>query len=172
MAAGSPAPQAAAHRLRWPENASAIPGLSPGRRPPLRVKGSAGTGPSAGRACRHVPLQNAVTGLTCASLSRLRGPAVLVDHAAEYLPALHRRVQRRDGRLVMIGWPLIPGLVRPVPVIVPGVGPQYHPQVGLVVDQHPVGALRPDGPYPALGIAIVPHRQLHPIQMIGTAGSG
>jgi hypothetical protein len=33
---------------------------------------------------------------------------VLVDHAAEDLPALHRRVQQYDGRLVMIGWPLLP----------------------------------------------------------------
>ena len=51
------------------------------------------------------------------SVSRLRGPAVLVDHAAEYLPALHRRVQRHDDRLVMIGRPLIPALVRPMSVI-------------------------------------------------------
>jgi len=42
---------------------------------------------------------------------------VLVDHAAEYLPALHRRVQRYDDQLVMIGGPLIAGLVRTVPVI-------------------------------------------------------
>ena len=56
-------------------------------------------------------------------MSRLRGPVLFVDHAAEDLVALHRRVQRYDGRLVMIGWPLLPGLVRTVPVLVPGVGP-------------------------------------------------
>jgi hypothetical protein len=44
-------------------------------------------------------------------VSHLRGAVVLVDHATEDLPALHRRVQRNDGRLVMIGWPLLPGLV-------------------------------------------------------------
>lgn len=52
---------------------------------------------------------------------------VLVDHAAEHLAALHRRVQWHDGRLVMIGWPLMPGLVRTVPVIVPGVDSQHRP---------------------------------------------
>jgi hypothetical protein len=41
---------------------------------------------------------------------------VLVDHAAKYLPALHRRVQRYDDRPVMIGWPLLPGLMRPMSV--------------------------------------------------------
>jgi hypothetical protein len=39
---------------------------------------------------------------------------VLVDHAAEYLPALYRRANRHDDRLVLIGWPLLPRLVRPV----------------------------------------------------------
>ena len=41
-------------------------------------------------------------------MTRLRGLVVLVDHAAEYPPALHRRVQRHDDHLVMIGWPLLP----------------------------------------------------------------
>jgi hypothetical protein len=50
---------------------------------------------------------------------------VLVDHAAKYLPALHQRVQKYNDGLVMIGWPLLPGLVRPMSVIVPGVGPQH-----------------------------------------------
>ncbi len=45
------------------------------------------------------------------SLSRLRSTVVLVDQAAEYLPALHRRGQWHDDHLVMIGWPLVPGLV-------------------------------------------------------------
>jgi hypothetical protein len=55
-------------------------------------------------------------------VSRLRGPVILVDDAAEHLPTLYRRVRRYDDRLVMIGWPLMPGLMRPVPVIVPRVG--------------------------------------------------
>jgi hypothetical protein len=120
----------------------------------------------------RVPLQNAVTwsGLQVRRLS-LCGPVVLVDHA-EHLPALHRRVQRYDGRLVMIGWLLVPGLVRPVPVVVPGVGPQHCPQVSFAVDKHPVRALGPDGPHPAFGVTVGPHRRLHLIQMIGTDVSG
>jgi len=45
-----------------------------------------------------------------------------------------------------------------VPAIVPGVGPQNRLQVGLVIDEHPVGALGPYGPYPAFGIAARPGR--------------
>jgi hypothetical protein len=83
---------------------------------------------------------------------------VLVDHAAEHPPALDRRVQRDDDLLVMIGRPLIPGLVRPMPVVMAHVGPQDRPQMALAVDQHPVGALGPYGPYPAFGITIRPGR--------------
>jgi hypothetical protein len=39
-------------------------------------------------------------------------------------------------------------------------------------DEHPVGALRSCRAYPSFGIGIGPHRQLHPIQMIDTAGFG
>jgi len=42
---------------------------------------------------------------------------VLVDQAAEHLPALHRYGQSHDNRFVMIRWPLLPGLVRPVPIV-------------------------------------------------------
>src|SRR5690242_7173216 len=54
----------------------------------------------------------------------------------------------------MIGWPLLARLMRTVPVIVPHVGPQHRPQMGLVVDQHPVRALSPYGPHPAFGITV------------------
>ena len=47
---------------------------------------------------------------------------------AEDLPALYRRANRHHLLLVMIGWPLLPGLVRTVPVVVHGVGPQHGPQ--------------------------------------------
>jgi hypothetical protein len=58
-------------------------------------------------------------------------PVVLVDHAAEDLAALHRRVQRYDDRLVMIGWSLLPGLVRPVPVVAaPRGAVLYRPRSG------------------------------------------
>ena len=86
------------------------------------------------------------------------GTAVLVDDAPEYFPALHRRVQRYDDRFVMIGWPLLPGLMRPMSVIVPGVGPKHCPQMGFAVDQHPVRALSPYRPYPAFGITVRPGR--------------
>ncbi len=82
------------------------------------------------------------------SVTGLRGPVVIADHAAEHPPAPHRRGQRHDDHLVMIGWPLLPGLVRPVPVIAPGAGPQHCSQMGFAVDQHPVRALGPDGPQP------------------------
>jgi hypothetical protein len=39
-------------------------------------------------------------------------------------------------------------------------------------DQHLVGDLGPGGEHEPFRITVVPHRQLHPIQMIGTAGSG
>jgi hypothetical protein len=45
----------------------------------------------------------AITGLTCGFGESYTRPAVLADHAAGYLPVLHRRVRRHDGRLVMIG---------------------------------------------------------------------
>ena len=41
---------------------------------------------------------------------------VLVDHAAEHPPAQYWRVQRHDDAFVVLGWPLLPGLMRPVPV--------------------------------------------------------
>jgi hypothetical protein len=43
---------------------------------------------------------------------------VLVDHAAEYLPALDWRVRGRDFRHVEVGRSLLAGLVRAVPVVV------------------------------------------------------
>jgi len=48
-------------------------------------------------------------------VSRLRRSVVRVDHAAEHLPAQYQRSKGHDDRLVMIGRPPLPGLVRPVP---------------------------------------------------------
>jgi hypothetical protein len=39
-------------------------------------------------------------------------------------------------------------------------------------DEHPVGDLGPACTHPALGISVVPHRQLHLIRLIGTDVSG
>jgi hypothetical protein len=83
---------------------------------------------------------------------------VLVDHAAKHLAAPRRRAEAHNRWFVMVGWPLVPGLVRPVPVVVPGVGPQHGPQMGFAVDQHPVGALGPYGRYPPFRIAVRPGR--------------
>src|SRR5437868_1104446 len=97
-------------------------------------------------------------------MTRLRGPTILVDYADKYPPVLHRRVEQHDDLVVALGWPLMPGLVRTVRVVVPGVGPQHGPQMGFIVDEHPVCALSPYGPYPAFGITVRPgrlRRRLH-----------
>ncbi len=65
---------------------------------------------------------------------------VLVDHAAEHPPAPHRHIKGHDNRLVMIGWPLLPGLVRPVIVVVPGAGPQHNADMARAINQQPVRA--------------------------------
>jgi hypothetical protein len=61
-----------------------------------------GTRRSPSLACRPYSAPNVATRLSWGFESRLRGLVVLVDQAAEYLPALHRR---HDGWLVMVGWP-------------------------------------------------------------------
>jgi hypothetical protein len=83
---------------------------------------------------------------------------VLVDHAAEHLAAPHRRVERHDEWLVLAGWPLLPRLVRPMIVVMPGIGPQHFSKMALTTDQHPVRAVGPDGPYPAFGLGVRPGR--------------
>src|SRR5215831_9694999 len=57
----------------------------------------------------------------------LRGPVALADHAAEHLRSRTAH-GRCDGRLAMIGWPLVPGLVWPVAAM-PGIVAHRHPQV-------------------------------------------
>jgi hypothetical protein len=42
------------------------------------------------------------------------------------------------------------------------------PQVPLAGDQHPVQAFAPRAGNPPFGYRVAPHRQLHPICMIGT----
>jgi hypothetical protein len=72
-------------------------------------------------------------------------------------------------RLVMVGWSLLAGLVRPVPVVVAGVLREDRSQVAFVVDEHPIGALGPGCAYPSLGVAICPRcpwRDLHCLQAL------
>ena len=59
--------------------------------------------------------------LTCGLRDPLRGPVVLVDHPAEYLPPLDRQVQRNADLVVLAGWSLLTGLMRAVPVVMAGV---------------------------------------------------
>jgi hypothetical protein len=81
------------------------------------------------------------------SVSRLRGLAVLADHAAEHPPAQYRRSQGHDDRLVVIRWPLLPGLMRPVPVVTaPRGAALYRPHRAM--DLRP-----PDGDTPVADLA-------------------
>jgi len=74
--------------------------------------------------------------------------------------------------VLLVGRSLLAGLVRAVPVVMSGVLTEDGPQVPFTVDEHPVGALGSCAAYPPLGIAIAPHRELHPIRAIGIDGSG
>src|ERR1039457_3839564 len=82
---------------------------------------------------------------------RLGNLVVLVDHAAEHLPLLDRQVQRTADLVIPVGWSLLAGLVRAVPVVMARLLAQHRPQMPLAVDGHPVGALSSCGPYPPLG---------------------
>jgi hypothetical protein len=44
------------------------------------------------------------------------------DHAAEHLAAPYRRVQPHASWLVPDGWPLVRGLVRPMIIVMTGLG--------------------------------------------------
>ena len=92
--------------------------------------------------------------LTWGSLAQLRRPVVLVDHAIEDFSPLDRQLQRRAGPVIVVGRSLLARLVRAVSVVMAGVCCEHRPQVRFAVDQHPVGALRPHGAHPPLGIAI------------------
>jgi len=53
-------------------------------------------------------------------------------------------------------------------VVVVGILAQDQPQVPFTGDQHPVQALAAGTGDPPFGNRVAPHRQLHPIRMIGT----
>src|ERR1022692_4887141 len=96
--------------------------------------------------------------LTCGFAESLRGSVVLVNHAAESLPALHGCIERQDDLRVVVGRSLLAGLVRAVTVVAAGILSKDRPQVLFVVDEHPVGALGSCGPRPPPGIAVRPRR--------------
>jgi len=103
-------------------------------------------------------------------------PFVLVDQAAEDVATSYPRCRevghRSRGSVACVRRPQVPGPVRAMPVVMRDVLVQDCPQVPRPGDQHPVGALSPDGPHPALGISVAPQRQLRPIRVMGTAASG
>ncbi len=77
----------------------------------------------------------------------LRGPVVLVDHAAGYFPALHGCIEPQDDLRVVAGpLPLLAGLVRAVAVVVAGLSSGH--------GTARVGARGPYGANPPPGIAV------------------
>jgi len=92
-----------------------------------------------------------------------------------------RAVMAPDPEMIQVGdaiWQgrqwrgLVQGAVRPARIAEVLVLPQHHHQVAQVPDQGPVQQLKSATADPALHDRIGPRRQLHPIQMIDTAGSG
>ena len=77
--------------------------------------------------------------------------------------AIGQRAQRRG---------LVQGSVRPVPVVGVLVIAQHDHQMPLIQYQGPVQQLTPAAADSAFHDRIAPHRQLHPIRMIGTSVSG
>ena len=77
--------------------------------------------------------------------------------------AIGQRAQRRG---------LVQSAVRPVPVVEVLVLAQHDHQMPLIQYQGPVQQLTPAAADPAFGYRVTPHRQLHPIRMIGTGLSG
>jgi hypothetical protein len=59
--------------------------------------------------------------LTWGLYDQLRCLVVLVDHATEHFASLDWQVQRWADLAVLVGWSLLAGLVRAVPVVMAGV---------------------------------------------------
>ena len=95
--------------------------------------------------------------------------AVFVDHAADArvssdtvllkIDRFGERFQRRSG---------LQRPVRPVLIVMGLVLAQDPPQMVLIPDEGAVEKLAPASPDPAFGDRVAPHRQLHPIRLIGT----
>ena len=98
---------------------------------------------------------------------------ILVEEAAQPIasPDVDVDVGRRDVSPA-VGWLLAEGPVRPVGVVVIDVFGEGVVQMSPASDEDAVGALAPRAGDPPLADRVAPHRQLHPIRMIGTAASG
>jgi hypothetical protein len=103
--------------------------------------------------------------------------SVLVEGAAEPVPSADIEVRdplrignRFRERARWCGSPECP--VGPVLVIEVLELPERVQEVALVPDERPVQQLTPAAADPAFHDRVAPHRQLHPIRMIGTGLSG
>ena len=103
--------------------------------------------------------------------SLLGCPAVLVDQAAEDLLTLEPGSDIH-GAADLSRRALLQALMRTMPVIVADVLGQDLAQMPLAEDQQVIQAFAPERAHEPLGICVAPHRQLHPIRMIGTGASG
>jgi hypothetical protein len=80
------------------------------------------------------------------------------------------------GAVCRFGWTsvslsrceLAEGSVRPASVVMLQISGEYLAQVVLVGDQQPVEELAAQGSDDPLADRVAPHRQLHPIRLIGT----
>ena len=103
------------------------------------------------------------------------GDLVLVSESAEDLFPADRVLAEVD----QCGWlgvglgrgELAEGTVRPAGVVVQYVLGQYPSQVVLIDDQQPVEQFPAQGADDPFADGVAPHRQLHPIRMIGTDAS-
>src|SRR5262249_10837107 len=100
----------------------------------------------------HVPEEKQAAG------TRLRGEPVLVYQPAEQVASAYP-IKVDDvglcllaGRMLAERWPLSECPVRPVLVVVPGVGREDVLEVAAADDQDPVETLAPDAADPAFGV--------------------
>jgi hypothetical protein len=99
--------------------------------------------------------------------------SVLVEDAAEAVPSVDVKAGEGAGlgdwRGQRVQWPgVADSLVRPVSVVELLEFTQSVQQVPLVPDQGPVKQLAAAGLHPSLHNRVAPHRQLHPVRMMGT----
>ena len=94
---------------------------------------------------------------------------IFVNQAAESVPAQNTHTGHSGGWMCAAsGRALQQRPMRPVRIVVIGVLAKDQPQMPFTGDQQTIQALAAGTAYPAFGDRIAPHRQLHPIRMIGT----